>query len=83
MGARRVSSIRRSKKRKSQGRAGSSRRKTFRGASSRKRPIPPTFAAYNAAKSNAEDRGDTVFEHNGKRYERHMWGNGVSVWRRS
>ena len=83
MGARRVSSIRRSKKKKSQRRSsGSQKRKSFRGASPR-RSIPPAFAAYNAAKEDAEYRGDTVFEHNGKRYARHMWDNGVSVWRRA
>lgn len=76
MGVRRMSSIRRSRKKKSR----LSRR--FRAASSR-RAVPPAFAAYNAAKADAESQGATMFEHNGKRYVRHAWDNGVAVWRRA
>jgi len=78
MGVRRMSSIRRSRKKRSR----LSSRRRFRAAPSH-RAVPPAFAAYNAAKADAESQGATMFEHNGKRYARHTWDNGVAVWRRA
>ena len=72
---RRLSSLRRNK------RKSKTSKKKFRSSSSR--AIPSAFAAFNAAKSEAEYRGDNMFEWNGKQYMRHAWNNGVSVWRRA